>query len=182
MLGICALAFARLEIYFSSKSTPQTMRLFWVQRFAVIWIAGIVSSSCLIGSEAGDATNRVYRFDETMPVKGLLIIRAVPTTRPGEFQPVAFVREKQGWMVVAESFEAYRELLAEKERKLAEAQAAQARTNALQALEHISSQTLDRQVHFVAQRLPANQRARFQAELARQADEAGRCRPLLSGG
>ena len=131
----------------------------------------MVSSSCLAAPEPPVATNRIYRFDETMPVKGTVVIRAVRSTGNGPIQPVEFNREKRGWVAVAKSFEAYREALAAKNRALAEAQAAQAKTNALKSLETLPRRSLNQQIGFIAQRLTPDQRSRFQAELARQANE-----------
>jgi hypothetical protein len=138
----------------------------------------MISSSCLAGTEPPVASNRIYRFDETMPVKGMVVIRAVRSAADGQIQPVEFNREKRGWVVVAKSFEAYREAMAAKNRELAEAQAAQAKTNALKSLETLPSRPLNQQIGFIAQRLAPEQRGRFQAELARQANEPrGICPP-----
>jgi hypothetical protein len=131
----------------------------------------MISSWCLAGPEPTVVTDRVYRYEETMPVKGMVVIRAVRSATDGQMQPVEFNREKRGWVVVAKSFEAYREAMAAKNRELEEAKAAQAKTNALKSLEKLPSRPLNEQIGFIAQRLTPEQRARFQAELARQANE-----------
>jgi len=132
------------------------------------------------GVAAAGSTNDVtqtYRFEDTIPVKGMVVIRAVRTKGESSFKPVQFDREKQGWVVVAESFEAYKNLLEAKSRELSEMQKQAARTNELKAIESVQELPLSRQIGFIAQRLTPEQRAQFQSELNRQQGES-RLRPV----
>jgi hypothetical protein len=137
-------------------------------RVARIWIAVMAMGSCVAVAGTTNGVTRTYRFEDTVPVKGMVVIRAVRVEGERRFKPVQFDREKQSWVVVAESFEAYKNSLEAKSRELSETEKKAARTNELKALESVQQLPLSQQIGFIAQRLTAEQRAQFQSELNRQ--------------
>ena len=144
----------------------------WLRVFGVGSATVALAGICLAAAGTSADTNRtVYSFTETLPVKGTTVLRAVRAPNEGRLKPVEFSREKRGWVVVAESFEAYAAAKAAKEREVKAAEEARAKTNSLRALETLPRASLGQQIGFVASQLSPDQRVRFQAELARQARE-----------
>ena len=83
----------------------QFMRTF-IKR--VMWL-GLVS--VLVCSASSAETNRateVFRYEQTLPVSGMPEIRGALPVGATRYKPVMYRAEKRGWVVIADSFEAYK--------------------------------------------------------------------------
>ncbi|MBI2929887.1 MAG: hypothetical protein HYY24_29870 [Verrucomicrobia bacterium] len=137
-------------------------------------VRGLLAALVFAGVCAG--AERVFRLEETHPVQGMPNVRAVRETAGGPFKPAEYRANKRGWVIVAASFEAYKARAAAKSETVKQRVKVESTKDkgphACLDVKELKKLPLDQQIEHIRKSLTAEERRRFDADVARQRRES----------
>ena len=86
-------------------STSQFMRTF-IKR--VVWLGLVSVPVCSASSAETNRATEVFRYEQTLSVSGMPEIRGALPVGATRYKPVMYRAEERGWVVIADSFAAYK--------------------------------------------------------------------------